>query len=356
MQARTKRIHYARKTTRIALVVAGLLLSVDCQGSFFARPDHADFQKFSRGTGQDAEAALRSLEDALGELDAERPGEYRLGPGDEISIQSRGNEQLSGSYTLDPGGDIVLYPALEVNLDALTRREAETQIARALRGYYRYPQVTLSVARYANNHAYVLGRVLNPGKISLAGRTRLLDALSQAGIRRSADQNLRIGRCAIVRGNRRILWLDLNELLERGNLALNLQLAPGDVVYVPDPGDRFVYVLGEVNRPGGYFMSPGHSLLRAIGDAGGLTEDADTSAIRVVRDSTATDRDEAVTATIDLGDITGDGVYARNFALAPEDVIYVPRRGVAKFNYYLRMLNPFAQVFVIGNALKNSGN
>ncbi len=166
-----------------------------------------------------------------------------------------------------------------------------------------------------------------------------------------------------MRGNRLIVWIDLRELLDRGNLNLNIELAPGDVVYVPDPDDAFIYVLGEVQRPGSYYLGGNNSLLNAIGLAGGLTENADVDAVRIVRDAradSALSRDagapERVLATVDLDELREGGRYARNLALQAEDVVYVPRSGVATFNYYLRMLNPFAQVFVIGNSFRGGGN
>ena len=73
-------------------------------------------------------------------------------------------------------------------------------------------------------------------------------------------------RCAVIR-NKKILWVDLKRLLN-GDLSLNIRLKRNDTVYVPDAYDTSVYVLGEVNKPGVYRLTPKMSFLDALGQAG----------------------------------------------------------------------------------------
>ncbi len=45
-----------------------------------------------------------------------------------------------------------------------------------------------------------------------------------------------------------------------------------------------IYVVGEVKRPGEYFLEPYDDIWNAIGKAGGLTENGDLKHVRVIRD------------------------------------------------------------------------
>lgn len=60
--------------------------------------------------------------------------------------------------------------------------------------------------------------------------------------------------------------------LKDGDMRYNIVIRPGDVISVPDPNAGFVYVMGQIARPGAYTI-PGEqelTLYRLIASAGGL--------------------------------------------------------------------------------------
>lgn len=69
----------------------------------------------------------------------------------------------------------------------------------------------------------------------------------------------------------RVIRIDTAELL-RGNAAYNIVIRTGDVIRVPQPPSGFVYMAGQINRPGPIQLPPtgGLTLLRAIDAAGGF--------------------------------------------------------------------------------------
>ena len=71
---------------------------------------------------------------------------------------------------------------------------------------------------------------------------------------------------------REVIVVDLIELLEEGNLALNAVLSDGDVVYVPEAPKFFV--IGFVRKPGGFDMKRPMTVLEGIAMAEGLLDDA----------------------------------------------------------------------------------
>jgi polysaccharide export outer membrane protein len=67
------------------------------------------------------------------------------------------------------------------------------------------------------------------------------------------------------------------------SLANNVQVYPGDLILVPRAG--IVYVLGEVNRPGGFVMQDSGkiTLLQALAQAGGASKSASLSKAVLMR-------------------------------------------------------------------------
>lgn len=103
-----------------------------------------------------------------------------------------------------------------------------------------------------------------------------------------------------------------------------------------------VYVLGEVNSPG-EFVSVGPSLtaLQAIARAGGLKLTAQTSKVVILRRGSA-EKPEVYVADLDMA--TSGANPAADVRLAPYDVVFVPRTGIAEvgkgFNQYIQQFLP----------------
>jgi len=69
--------------------------------------------------------------------------------------------------------------------------------------------------------------------------------------------------------------VDLQKLLDKGEMSGNLSLKPGDVVYIPlqesfDLAESKIYVEGEVRTPGIYNYQSGLTAMNACIMAGGL--------------------------------------------------------------------------------------
>ena len=97
-------------------------------------------------------------------------------------------------------------------------------------------------------------------------------------------------------------------------------VSPGDTIVVPKAG--IVYVLGDVNHPGGYLMTNNESkmtLLEALALAGGVSKTAKQNHARLIRkEGSATYLDRQFS----IGDLQ-EG-KTPDIAMQPGDVIYVP--------------------------------
>ena len=282
--------------------------------------------------------------EALAAFEAEAEPVYRLGEGDHISVNVWNRPELSGKHIVGPDGLITMPLLGPMHVNAMTREEAAGNISSGLKPFYTYPQVTLGVDEYQANRITVLGRVLTPGVLKFERPPELLEALARAGSLPVLDKQATLTRCAIFRGRDRVIWVDLKHLLNRGDMSYNIRLKPNDLVYIPDSFDTLVYVMGEVGKPGAYRLTPDMSLMDAIAQAGGPSEDANEEEISIYRPG-----QEATQLAPLKSLLTADRKV--NYALEEGDVVYVPKKGIAKIGYVLRQLLPGLSIIQLGAAL-----
>jgi polysaccharide export outer membrane protein len=94
-------------------------------------------------------------------------------------------------------------------------------------------------------------------------------------------------------------------------------------VDVKEYGNNSIFVLGQVNNPSAISMPPERTLtlLEAISSAGGFTDVAVTSKIRILRTKTG----KSQTIIINTKKITKQGAKSFDIPLMPGDVIFVPQ-------------------------------
>ena len=275
--------------------------------------------------------------------------EYAIGSGDHLTVDIWNRPKLSGNHVVGPYGRITLPIIGVIKIGGLNRKKSSRMITELYREYYEDPIATVKITKYMNNRVYVLGRVGNPGVIHFSGQGTLLEALALAGGLPTRDKTIFLSKCYIVRGKNQIIWIDLLKLLQRANLKLNISLANNDIIYIPESMDAAVFVMGEVDNPGSYqVQTTGLSILDAINLAGGPTEDAQTSKIRLIREI---DSKEGV-KIINMEEMLAKGDLAQNYLLLDNDIIYIPKKGIATFNYYLRQIDPFLRTFISGTIIK----
>ncbi len=133
--------------------------------------------------------------------------------------------------------------------------------------------------------------------------------------------------------------------LKDGDMRYNVVIRPGDVISVPDPNAGFVYVMGEISRPGAYTI-PGEqelTLYRLVASAGGLSGLAWPERVDLVRQ--LSDSEQAI-VRLDLRAIangTEPDIY-----LKQNDIINIGGSGaalpLAVFRNGLRMTYGFGFV------------
>ncbi|MBW4028842.1 MAG: hypothetical protein HIU93_15855 [Acidobacteria bacterium] len=160
-----------------------------------------------------------------------------------------GSPDMSTQLRVDTNGDITVPLVGPLPVAGQTVVQAQSAIARALatNEILKNPQVTLTVLQYATRTTTVLGEVQTPGRVQMAGPKNLEEVLALAGGETFAAGNIieidhKNSPPTLVRYSQG----DSREFLRR------VVIRKGDSVYVRRAG--VIYVLGAVNRPGGYLM------------------------------------------------------------------------------------------------------
>ena len=242
----------------------------------------------------------------------------RIGPGDQVHITVADSPELDQHPRVTDAGEVPLVGVGEVKIAGLTPGEAATAIHDKLIAahYLNHPEVTVTVDQYATQTVSVLGQVRVSGAYPIATPRPILDVLALAGgLNEVADRNIVIER----RGDpdHPVHYNVAND----GALAIRTSVLvyPGDTVMVPKAG--IVYVLGDVNRPGGIVMSNNASqltLLQALAMAGGVARTAKQGHAKLLRKDVTGYHE----TQLSLGEIQKG--KQQDIALAPGDVLYVP--------------------------------
>lgn len=282
----------------------------------------------------------------LAAFDAPENAPYRLGTGDKISLKSMTRPELNGSQVVGPDGRISVPLIGPMRIAAQTREEVESSLNDALERYYRYPALQLTVDEYNANRVVILGRVEHPGVLKFENPPTLIEALARAGTLPIMDKQATLTRCAIFRGRNAVIWVDLKRILVNGDTRGNVRLRADDLIYIPDSDDTLVYVLGEVNKPGAYRLTPDMSLLDALSQAGGPTREAAGSRMTLFRGS------QPILQDIPFKPLVKSDPRL-NVALQEGDVIYVPRSVLSSVGAFFQQIAPGVGMFLLYDSAVN---
>lgn len=218
---------------------------------------------------------------------------YTIGPEDVLRITVYEHPDLSQEVRVNPDGAFA-YPLLErVQGAGLTIHELEQYMVQRLAAEYLVnPQLAITLVQSRSQQVYVLGAVRNPGTYPLRYGATLLELISQAGgptpeagwlamlVRDASGLNSSQDNPDRGQGNSTVVSVELDKLLAGEGLK-PIGIASGDTIYVPVAGHFFA--TGQVQRPGQYRLERGTTVQRAITLAGGFTNFAAKSRLRVKR-------------------------------------------------------------------------
>ncbi len=250
--------------------------------------------------------------------------EYRIGAKDLLEITIVELPELNQTIRVSEDGSITLPLIGKVVIDGLTKEEVERRVAALLleKNYVKNARVSVFIKEYQSKRVALMGAVYKPGMYELVGRMTLLQLISQAGgLTEQASSELFVLREGTDGSQARIV-IDLEDLINQGNQALNIPLQAGDIVNIPNERLINVYVFGAVRNPGAIQvkLSKNINILQAIAQAGGLLAGASKSGITITRKDEKTGKETKI--KVNLNDVLKGKQTA--IELLEGDVVYVP--------------------------------
>jgi polysaccharide biosynthesis/export protein len=264
---------------------------------------------------------------------------YVLGTDDRIIVRVVDMEE----FTLDPvrvdaEGYISLPVLGDIESAGKTVRQLDRELTELLKKDLLNPQVTVTVAEFRSHPVSVFGAVERPGVVQLGGPKTLWEAISEAGglkhevgktirVTRRRDQGeLPLPNAALdPTGDYQTAVVEVASVLDMATPAENITLRPHDVVLVSRAD--VIYVVGDVQQPGGFVTKGGISSLEALTMAGGFMPHAAGRKASVLRLQDRTNQRRVI--PVDLKAILeGRG---EDIALKPDDILYVPHSGWKAF-------------------------
>jgi polysaccharide biosynthesis/export protein len=277
----------------------------------------------------------------------ESDNQYRIGLGDELSIQVFGRAQLSRDERVDMRG-MIKMPLIEEDIRASCRTESELaeEIARIYREHQllKNPAVFVSVKDFQSQPVAVIGSVNSPGRFMLRRRIRLLELLvfqaggpsANAGRRIQILSTVPLAACEEPNGNStdpsaegRLATYSLEDVLG-GNDSSNPYIHQGDIVNIPTADQAFV--VGNVLRPSAIPIVKPITLGRALAMVGGTLYNSKKDKIRITREVSGSSLTTEI--LVDLHAI--DKSKGEDFLLQAGDVVEVATKG--GFQAILRQL------------------
>ena len=101
-------------------------------------------------------------------------------------------------------------------------------------------------------------------------------------------------------------------------------------------GKRKVYVMGQAKSSGSFDFRDGITVLELVSLAGGFSLEAELSQVKVFRGS----GDKRTVIEVNMEDVISKGELKKDIQLKPDDIVYVPQKGVAGWNWFLNNVMP----------------
>ncbi|TCG05685.1 sugar transporter [Paraburkholderia steynii] len=290
---------------------------------------------------------------------------YVIGPGDVLSIvvwdhpelsmpaaTTGGGPSTSGApavapgYTVDTNGFIQYAYIGPIKVQGLSEMGVRDMLTARLARYVRQPQMTVRVETYRSKRVYLDGEVKTPGVQVLNDVAMTLpEAINRAG--GFTDKSDR-SKVSLTRGDETVL-VDMPDMIRNNVNPDRIILRDGDLVRVYAANDSKVFVIGEVQRPGGLPFNNGRMTLnQALGDAGGISQTSgDASQVYVVRGREVSNR---VVYHLDATSASAMAT-ADSFELKPNDVVFVDASALVKWSRVIGLILPATQAASATRAL-----
>lgn len=257
---------------------------------------------------------------------------YKLAAGDVVGVNVADFPTLTTQSTVAPDGTVTMPLLHQVSLTGLTLDQATSLLTTRLKRFVVEPVVTVSLLSKHSQIIVFSGSVNRPGPMEYRPGLHLLEALAEvggfvltgtpsAGSSTSTGLQTTIADPSHVTVTHADATKDTLNLTHPEQLAgslVDIALAPGDIIYVPQQLGK-INVVGQVRSPGVIPYRDNLTIFDAVSDSGGYS--ADTADL-----TNATFTHGGRVSPINLEPMLMHGDMAANIVMAPGDQISIPEK------------------------------
>ncbi len=233
------------------------------------------------------------------------PGDYLIGPGDEVFVRTWGSLDADLRLTVDRAGQVVIPKVGTVTLTGVSHANLNKVLQAVIGKTYSGVNVSASMGQLRGIRVYVTGYAQSPGAYTVNNLSSLINVVMAAGGPSSAGsfRNIQLKRAGKV-----VSTFDLYDLLLKGDKSQDRPVTSEDVIHVGPAGAQ-VAIAGSVNKPAIFEVKKGESLQDLLGYAGGFVSGAQTETIKHIGLTTRQEGFKSVpsqnsaTKSLDDGDI-----------------------------------------------------
>jgi protein involved in polysaccharide export with SLBB domain len=191
---------------------------------------------------------------------------YTVGPEDELRVRIWGDINFSENLRVNRSGDIYLPQVGAIHVAGLQFSALDDHLRAAVGRLYRKFDLSVDLGRIRSIQVYISGEAQSPGVFTVSSLSTLVDALFASG-GPALDGSMR--HIQLKRGGSVVAEFDLYALLISGDKSKDVQLLPGDVIYIPPVGAQ-VAITGSIRTAAIYELILGETAGDLI-DAAGKT-------------------------------------------------------------------------------------
>lgn len=160
---------------------------------------------------------------------------YTLKANDVLGLTSRFTPEFNQDVIVQPDGFGHMNKlASGVRLQGLTVQEATVEINKAYSAILSGPDITVTLKDFERPYFVVSGSVRNPGKIEYRGRYTVMEAVAMAG---GFDPSAKHSQILLMRAYSKdlvkVTMIDVRDVEKRKDVHKDLEIEPGDTIYVP---------------------------------------------------------------------------------------------------------------------------
>ena len=207
--------------------------------------------------------------------------DYLIGPGDELLIQVWGQVTLNSRFTVDRAGNIYIPQVGTMRVAGMPFGQVQDYLKSQMGKVFRNFDLNVNMGQLRSIQVFVVGQARRPGNYTISSLSTLVNALFVTG---GPTPQGSMRHIQVKRGGKIVTDYDLYDLLLHGDKSTDVQLLPGDVIYIPPVGPQ-VAVAGSVNTPSIYELKSATD--STVGDvislAAGLTNVASADTVRLER-------------------------------------------------------------------------